>query len=378
MINIQPSLRNESIDGLRGLLLVIMATNHIESALLTPFTRQPFGFVSAFESFILLSGIVAAMAYGRYVGQPAELKRRVWKRVAILYTATLVGVFTVTALLHLRWFDQLWYYDWGNYFLLENYLQYPFEALTMSVLQIHQMGYLDILVAYMVPMLFLPWALILLKQDKWWVVAGISVAVWLMAQVLTDAALIPIYHWFQPDMKMDAGYLDVFAWQLLFYTGVIIGYQYKFNQLKLTDNRSVTVVVLVLALLYFVAYRFDLASQVENSFIQAQLSWQDVGLIRYTNTLLLAYLVSKLIQSRFPLFSFKPLVFLGQHSLQVFIYHAVAIYFFLPWMYKQNESYIWWGDLLLTALFIASLYIPAGLHHVYRQHNASRSQLSTN
>jgi hypothetical protein len=48
--------RNLGIDGFRGLLLVVIAINHLEGALLTPFTREPFGAVSAAEAFIFLSG----------------------------------------------------------------------------------------------------------------------------------------------------------------------------------------------------------------------------------------------------------------------------------------------------------------------------------
>ena len=73
--------RNYAIDGFRGLLLVVIAINHLESVAMTPFTTNPFGFVSAAEAFIFLSGVMASMLYGQLVDNPVQLKRRIWQRV---------------------------------------------------------------------------------------------------------------------------------------------------------------------------------------------------------------------------------------------------------------------------------------------------------
>lgn len=356
--------RNFAIDGFRGLLLIVIAINHLEGALLTPFTKEPFGAVSAAEAFIFLSGLVAAMVYGRWADQPALLKSKIWQRVFTLYCYSLVAAVVITALLHLGWLSEIWYRDWGNYFLLQNYLEHPWQSLLMSLTQLQQMGYLDILVAYMVPMLFLPWALTALHRGRGLWVLATSFCVWLLAQWLTDASLLPLYQWLSLDLSVEAGYLDTFAWQLYFYLGVYAGYSNRFAGVNWVRGPWLSAAVLGLAVLFAAAHRWQWGVSIP--WLSAQMSWQDAGLVRVVNTLLLAYLVAWLVQRRFALFTLKPLVFLGQHSLQVFTFHAVAIYFFLPWMYLLNENYHWWQDLLLTAAFVASLFVPAWLHQYYR------------
>lgn len=359
--------RNFAIDGFRGLLLIIIAINHLEGRLITPFTKEPFGFVSAAEAFIFLSGVVAAMVYGRLVDQPAQLKRRIWRRVVTLYIYTLVGVCTVAVSLHLGWLSDIWYRDWGNYFLLQNYLEYPLQSLALSLIQIQQMGYLDILVAYMLPMLFLPWALLALHRGYCWLVLLLSFSVWAFAQFNSDTWLQPVFQALHPNMKVDAGYLDVFAWQLYFYSGVIAGYLSRFAGVKFTAHRWVTVTLLLVAIVLMLAKQLSWSQHLQGELLLSQFSWTNAGLMRLSNTLILAYLFTIAIQRKNPLLSWPPLVLLGQHSLQVFIYQAAAIYWFLPWMYQINEAYYWWQDLLLTIAFVFSLYIPALLHRQYRK-----------
>lgn len=364
---VQESGRNLAIDGFRGLLLIIIAINHLEGRLITPYTKEPFGFVSAAEAFVFLSGLVAAMVYGRLFDNPAELKLRIWSRVASLYIYTLVGVFVVVGSLHLGWLSEIWYRDWGNYFLLQNYLQYPLQSLALNVVQVQQMGYLDILIAYMLPMLFLPWALLALKRGRYYWVVLISVAVWLFAQFNSDTWLQPIFQMMHPNMKVDAGYLDIFAWQLYFYSGVIAGYFSRFGSVKFIAHRWVTVALLLVAIVFMLAKQLGWSQHLRGELLLSQFSWTNAGLIRLSNTLILAYLFTIAIQCKNSLLSWPPLVLLGQHSLQVFIYQAVAIYWFLPCMYQINEAYHWWQDLLLTLIFVLSLYIPALLHRQYRK-----------
>lgn len=363
----QDSVRNLAIDGFRGLLLIIIAINHLEGRLITPFTKEPLGFVSAAEAFIFLSGLVAAIVYGRQVDRPVQLKRRIWGRIVTLYIYTLVGVCTVTASLHLGWFSDIWYRDWGNYFLLQNYLEYPQQSLVLSLLQIQQMGYLDILIAYMLPMLLLPWALLALHRGRCWLLLLLSFSVWGFAQFNSDTWLQPIFQTMHPDMKVDAGYLDVFAWQLYFYSGVAVGYLSRFRGVNFIAHRRLTAALLSVAVVFMLAKHFNWAQYLQSELLLAQFSWTNAGLIRLGNTLVLAYLLATVIQRKKSLLSWPPLVLLGQHSLQVFIYQAVAIYWFLPWMYQINEAYLWWRDLLLTLAFVLSLYVPALVHRYYRK-----------
>src|SRR4029453_1076975 len=56
------SKRLWEIDALRGVMLVLMTITHIPTRFSNPL-GQPFGFVSAAEGFVMLSGFVAGMVY---------------------------------------------------------------------------------------------------------------------------------------------------------------------------------------------------------------------------------------------------------------------------------------------------------------------------
>jgi hypothetical protein len=83
--------RDQRIDNLRGLLIAIMAINHLNyfAPPISYYTYQPFGFVSAAEGFVFLSGLVAGMVYPKYcIGQNTwNLFERVYRRAGMIYGA---------------------------------------------------------------------------------------------------------------------------------------------------------------------------------------------------------------------------------------------------------------------------------------------------
>jgi hypothetical protein len=61
----QFSQRSKLIDFLRGLCLVVITIDHLPHDPFEKFTWQTFGFVSAAEGFVFLSGLVSGIVYGR-------------------------------------------------------------------------------------------------------------------------------------------------------------------------------------------------------------------------------------------------------------------------------------------------------------------------
>ena len=57
-------MRYTQLDGIRGLLLVIMTIDHLGSPL-HYITDQTFGFVSAAEAFVFISGLIAGIVYNK-------------------------------------------------------------------------------------------------------------------------------------------------------------------------------------------------------------------------------------------------------------------------------------------------------------------------
>ena len=72
-------IRDPRLDTLRGLMLVMITINHLGSPL-SLYTYQPFGFYSAAEGFVFLSGVVAGLVYAHY----AQFgKGSLWKKAFI-------------------------------------------------------------------------------------------------------------------------------------------------------------------------------------------------------------------------------------------------------------------------------------------------------
>ena len=56
--------RDITLDAIRGVCLVCMTVNHLQYNWMLRVTFQPLGFISDFEIFVFLSGLVAAWIYG--------------------------------------------------------------------------------------------------------------------------------------------------------------------------------------------------------------------------------------------------------------------------------------------------------------------------
>ena len=354
--------RNIAVDGFRGLLLLIIAINHIESTALMIFTKGNFGYISAAEGFIFLSGIMSYLAYKRFIDAPSSLYNKVFRRVGQIYLYTLCGLTIVFLSLQSNLLPEVWYRPLGNYFLLENYINFPLQTYVFSALQIQQIGYFDILIVYLLSMLFLPKALMMLHQGKAWLVLLISSLVWLSAHFISDSAIVSFYQGLVPGMKPNSGYLDVLAWQLLFYSGLVASYYYHTSKPIFFNNKIVIALVLALALAFIAVRQLELILPLPEHIISFFYSWQNMGIIRLLNTFVFAALVVILINKLPQLFSAVPLVQLGQHSLQVFTFHAVAIYYFWPWMVKVKNNYFVGYDIALTFAFVLTLFVPVNLH----------------
>ena len=78
--------RDLRLDTLRGLMLVAIAVNHLNTELRV-FTDYPFGFVSTAEGFVFLSGLVAGLVYARRSAtrSQAELRQKARHRAGEIY-----------------------------------------------------------------------------------------------------------------------------------------------------------------------------------------------------------------------------------------------------------------------------------------------------
>jgi hypothetical protein len=354
-----PSTRRRwEIDLLRGLMLVLMTLTHLPTRLTDPL-GQPFGYVSAAEGFVLLSGYMAGLVYGRLAFQQglAPMRRAFWRRALVVYAAhaaTLLFLFTVIAVIGLR-VDEPAVKN-----LMSFYLAHPREALAGGLLLIYQPPLLDILPMYVLFMLVSPWAFFVGLRSGWgWVLAG-SVALWVLAQFGLAEAL---YHAVAAITKLpvpyeETGAFNSFAWQLLWVLGLWLGAsRHEDEPPSLRFPRGVVAVAAVLALVGF-AWRHAVGQAPFGADVRLNLlfdKWQ-LAPLRLLN--LMALLVVTLrfgpwLARKLP--RLRPLEMMGSASLAVFCAHLVVVLLVLS-LFGGVHTRPWHVDLPLLAAALFALW----------------------
>lgn len=210
--------RDLSIDWLRGLAMTCVIVNHSRmSSLLSWFSYQRFWIVTAAEVFVVLSGIVIGMVYGRRLARDGwmAVARGLGRRAVMLYVVFVAVTLSVLAMSFAgidissltTWDEQgaIWFLDprlmnvaaWRDVALMK-YGPWTFEIVGLYVM----------LVLAAIPVL------IALRFAGWRPVVASSWALYLFYQ-------------FVPQRITSTEFESVFpllAWQLLFVHGLTIGY----------------------------------------------------------------------------------------------------------------------------------------------------------
>jgi len=213
MLNTQSPTRDLRLDAIRGMFQVIMAGVHVPSPL-SHYLQEPFGFTSAAEGFIFLSGCLAGMVYGKtyFKNGWTEMSRRVWNRAKLVYIVHLAVLLPValTAWLYARQVAPL-----AKHF--HDFLQHPLGSLLLTPLLLHQPPLFDILPLYVVLLLATPFAFATARRHGWGIVLSLSFLGWFLAQFpvahLPAHGLLPI----------RGGAFNLLAWQFLWFAGVALG-----------------------------------------------------------------------------------------------------------------------------------------------------------
>jgi hypothetical protein len=353
-------------DGLRGWLLIIIACNHLYGSFVSDFTRAPFGFVSAAEAFVFLSGFVAYFVYQRLDASPINQTKKIVHRTLIIYGFHLLAIaITFTLVTTFPYYQTLW----TEFFLAGNFFSSPIQFSLASIFLLEHPGYHDILIMYLVAMAFLPMAMWSLKKDRWLLVLITSITLWYIAPSFELTLFSELYHSLFPDLTIQVSTFDPLAWQLYFYIGVLLSYA-KFNRKVSFDlNPKVHWILFTCTLLLMLGKH-------------AQVSWfqsliQNTGnapVLIVINLLLLCYVFSFWMRKWPYLFTLKYPVFLGQHALPVFSFHTIVIYFLLPVTHELTNA-SWYWDLAVCVFFVALLWFPAKLDLMY--HQAKKQYQST-
>lgn len=366
--------RDIALDILRGIMLVVMAADHFGEPVFQHLYEIA-GYVSAAEGFVFLSGMLVALVYSRYQNAGGwVLEQRVWHRAGVIYLYHLVVllavfVFTVgTELSGAYWTS----------FATEMQAE-PARGLLSGLLLVYQPPMLDVLPLYVILMLLAPFALRLMLQYQGIGVSMVllgSTGLWWAAQYGWDRELLGLL----PDAIMvRVGAFHLLAWQLIFVLGMVLGFLRVHSQGTAPRVNGWLWGASVGVVLYLYLLRHG---QVHNEWLALHhhIAREYMGWLRLLNFLAFVYTVAGLIalHRRYNVFRLlalpgRWLAFLGQHSLQVFAYHLVVLYCYIPfrwgeWAFTDDQKWF------VLVAFLASLSLPALAH----QHYLKRRKASLN
>ncbi|HEY1463796.1 MAG TPA: OpgC domain-containing protein [Terriglobales bacterium] len=351
--------RLEEIDALRGLMLVWITLTHLPTVL-SQFVNQPFGFISAAEGFIFLSALFAGRVYFRLAdrdGFPA-MYRRLGIRTLRLYgyhIALLAFAFTIGSEIAIH----------GSHPGVHNLLDYyfavgPRHAGILGALLIYRPPLLDILPMYILFLVFTPIALTLGEKIGWKFILGGGFVLWLMAefgfrQIFHDF-LARTFGFAIPLNEM--GYFDLWAWQFLWVLGLWFGVKWAKNELDLDLwSQRLFVPALVIAPI-LLGIRIAVGRTLELNSWEVSFDKWHLGVFRLIDFAMIATLAWR-YRRIFRYIAVRPLVLLGQASLQVFCAHLLFCFIGLTIMGNAAIVQGWWWQVILLAGTFTALYMTA-------------------
>jgi hypothetical protein len=232
------SSRDDRIDFLRGVALLIIFIDHVRRNVFKQYTLHTYAFCDAAEIFFFISGFVAAMVYGGAMHKQgfAAATKRIWRRAAVIYGAQM---FLLTAVVALAWifFSATGNEDFRRLFRAHEVFEHPLSYIIPALTLRYQPGLSDILPCYVLLLPAFPLVLKGIERNSWLVLVP-SFALWLGVQVF-DLNLWTI--------SGERWFFNPFAWQFLFVLGALFGHPAMKGRFAFLDARILFWSALVLA-----------------------------------------------------------------------------------------------------------------------------------
>jgi hypothetical protein len=354
--------REIEIDAARGFMLVWMTLTHLPTAI-TPWANQPFGYISSSEGFIFLSALFTGRIYYRLLarGGLRKMSAKLLLRTLRLYgyhVLLLFFAFVIVARYAIGGHSQ------GLYNLLDFYFAAgPARAILDALLLIYRPPLLDIIPLYIIFLLLSPVVIVAATRIGWKFILCGSFVLWLSAQFgLREAsyALLARYAGLRIPLN-EMGAFNLWAWQLVWVLGMWCGVRWARNELPAEKWASRTwlpaalVVTTLLALRY--VQQFSGLDLGRCAFLFDK--WH-LGMARLIDFAAVAMLLIRFRSIVKPL-AIRPLVLLGQSSLQVFCTHFVFCFLGIGMM-GDAERILGWRQVALIAGTFAALLLVAKIH----------------
>lgn len=340
-----------TFDLMRGYFLVAIILDHLYffPSGLEIWSARGDLYVSAAEGFFIISGLVLGIIRGRrLIDQPFRVATKLLlKRSVQLYISAVVLMLIFTFIgWHysgnpglkpgLMWeHTDIWTLIWG--------------ALTFQYLY----GWADYLRLYAIFIFFSPIALFLLRKGFWWVVLAISAGIW---------ALFPFSTLATDELS------QVYSWQLIFFTGFVIGYHFEnitawWRRLTLTTRRYITASILGLALVTVVTNiiivfgaEFNPTLDAIHNVLQPSFNKERLPIPRLA-LFALWFSASFLLFKRFEVYIMKYMGWLllpfGMNSLYIYILQAFAVFFVNLYFIPTN----WALNLLVSVSTVGIIWV---------------------
>ncbi len=300
---------------LRGCALVTILINHLsqvaEAGGLTTWlipTPTRYGYSTAAELFVILSGYMVGLVY---LARPHPM-RAVWRRAAQLWRYNLMLLAIVLPLAALMTADE------RAFWRLDDFLVAPALSLFRFVTLQQAPRLLDILLLYVTLMLVAPAAIAAHRRSPWLLV-GLSVALYALAQWLT------IRHVSSSPIANDDGLLKLMSWQLLFFVPMALGAWRVHGPLFrwLEGNRAALLLLAAIFAIGVVAKIWDVPRP----------EWftgrYGLNLLRLGHTIVVLLLYASLLAMADGLLRTAParaLAAIGRHSLDCFAAGVILTY----------------------------------------------------
>jgi len=349
--------RRVEVDAVRGLMLVWMTLTHLPTVVST-YVNQPFGFVSGAEGFIFLSALFTGRIYFLMAQSQGDraMTSQLWTRTLRLYIyhVTLLALAFLLA-------TKLATGDTrpGLHNLLDFSFAAPRQALMDATLLIYRPPLLDILPMYITFLLLTPLALALAKKIGWKVILAAGFTLWLSAQFgLRQAAYDFSTQVFGLRIPLNAtGSFDLFAWQFMWLVGLYCGSRWAKNGLPVEQwARRILLPALVIVPVLFVL-RHSVGHGVELGRFEVSFDKWHLGVVRLINFAAVAALLIHFQMLIKPL-AIRPLVMMGQASLQVFCAHLLFCFIGLAIM-GDAPMVNGWQEAALIIMALSGMLLTA-------------------
>jgi hypothetical protein len=347
--------RRLELDAVRGLMLVWIALTHLPTIAST-YVNQPFGFVSAAEGFIFLSALFTGRIYFRLAQHDgySVMTRKLWTRTLRLYAyhaVLLAFAFLVAVPIASR----------GNRPGLHNLLDFYFmagakQSVTEAALLIYRPPLLDILPMYIIFLGFTSVALLLAPRIGWKSILGVALVVWVCAQFGFRYGEHTFMSRFIPTRipLNEMGSFDLWAWQLLWIAGIWLGVCWAQGDLpiELWAKRAMIPAAVITSGLF--ELRHAISHGLELGAYEFLFDKWHLGALRLLNFAAVAALLIYSQRLLKPL-AIRPLVMMGQSSLQVFCVHLLFCFAGLTLLGNASMLSGWRQAALLSATLAAML-----------------------